>query len=103
MVIPAMVMLAAVLLASAQVPPLSARVIVTTSLVLQALAEQFRKPVGRPIVGVAGTVKAELKLAVMVLPAARCPEAEVLKPTVQVEEAPNSTNQLQQFNGGSRR
>ena len=39
------------------------------------------------IVGVAGTVKLEMIVTAMVLAAASLPLAEVVKPTVQVEEA----------------
>ena len=84
---PATVSVAAVLLARAQVPPLLARVIVTTPLLEVAVAEQWEKPVGSVMVGVAGTVKLLLKVTVMVFPAASCPVDEVVNPTVHVEVA----------------
>ena len=85
MVIPAMVRVPAVLFASAQVPPELARVIVTTSLVVEAVAEQCEKPLGRVIVGKVGSLKAVLKPTTIMLPAASFPLEEVVKPTVQVE------------------
>ena len=85
LVIPAMVRVPAVPLASAQDAP--AKVTVTTWLVVDPVAVQPEKPLGRVIVGVAGTVKLELIVTAMVLPAASLPLAEVVKPTVQVEEA----------------
>ena len=88
MVNPAIVSEADVLLASAQVPPLLARVMVTTAPLAVAVAEQSTNPVGKVMVGVAGTVNAELKVTVMVLPEARAPLEEVVKPTVHVATAP---------------
>ena len=85
LVIPAMVREAAVLLFTAQDAP--ARVMVTTPPVALAVAVQLVKPVPKVTVGVAGTVKSSGSVAVMVLPAASLPLAEVVKPTVQVEEA----------------
>jgi len=85
---PAIVSEADVLLASAQVPPLLARVRVTTAPLAVAVAEQSTNPVGKVMVGVAGTVKAELNVTVTVPPAARAPLEELLKPTVQVATAP---------------
>ena len=84
---PAMVSVAAVELVSAHVPPLLASVIVTVPLEAVAVAEQCENPVGRVIVGVAGTVKAEGTVTVIVLPEARAPVEDVVKPTVQVEVA----------------
>ena len=85
LVIPAMVREAAVLLFTAQDTP--AKVMVTTPPVALAVAVQPVNPVPKVTVGVAGTVTFELNVAVMVLPAASLPLAEVVKPTLQVEEA----------------
>ena len=82
MVIPAMVRVPAVPLASAQDAP--AKVTVTTWLVVDPVAVQPEKPLGRVIVGVAGTVKLAGNVTAMVLPAASLPLAEVVKPAVQV-------------------
>jgi hypothetical protein len=70
------------------VPALSARVIVAVWPLAVAVAEQFVKPLVRLTVGVAGTVKPELKAAVIVSPAASAPLALVVNPTCQVECAP---------------
>src|SRR5580704_8977702 len=82
LVIPAMVRVPAVPLASAQDAP--AKVTVTTWLVVDPVAVQPEKPLGRVIVGVAGTVKLAGNVTAMVLPAASLPLAEVVKPAVQV-------------------
>src|SRR5271155_3753955 len=68
LVIPAMVSDAAVLLPTAHDAP--AKVTVTTPPVELAVAVQLVKPVPKVTVGVAGTVKLEFNVAVMVLPAA---------------------------------
>ena len=68
-------------LLSAHVPPLFARVIVTTVPVAAPVAEHNWKPVPSVIVGVAGTVNAESKVTVMVLPVASAPTADGVKPT----------------------
>ena len=73
------------LLFTAQDAP--AKVMVTTPPVALAVAVQPVNPVPKVTVGVAGTVTFELNVAVMVLPAASLPLAEVVKPTLQVEEA----------------
>src|ERR1700733_9624149 len=73
--------------ATAQVPPELPRVIVTTSLTVEADAEQCEYPVPRTIVGDAGSLKLVLKPTVIVLPAASAPVEEVWKPTVHVEVA----------------
>ena len=86
LVIPAMVSEAAVLLFTAHDAP--TKVTVTTPLDELAVAVQLVKPVPKVTVGVAGTVRPELKVAVMVLPAASAPLAEVVKPTVHVDVAP---------------
>jgi hypothetical protein len=85
---PAIESVAAVELASAQVPALLARVIVTVFEIAEALAAQLAKPVTSVTVGLVGTAKPLLKTAVMVSPALRAPVLEVVKPTVQVEVAP---------------
>jgi hypothetical protein len=82
LVIPAMLRVAAVLLASAHDAP--AKVMVTTPPVALAVAVQLVNPLTKVTVGDAGTLKAELNVAVMVLPAARWPLAEVVKPSVHV-------------------
>jgi len=81
-VIPAIVTVPGVRPASAHVPPLFARVIVTTLLTVAPVALQFRKAALSVIVGVAGTVNAPSKVAVIVLPAARLPATVGVKPTV---------------------
>ena len=53
-----------------------------------AVAEQLENPVGKVMIGVAGTVNAELNVTVIVLPAARAPLDEVVKPSVQVAVEP---------------
>ena len=63
-------------------PPLFARVIVTALLTVAPVALQLRNAALRVIVGVAGTVNALSKVAVIVLPAARLPAAVGVKPTV---------------------
>ena len=77
-----MLRVAAVLLASAHDAP--AKVMVTTPPVALAVAVQLVNPLTKVTVGDAGTLKAELNVAVMVLPAARWPLAEVVKPSVHV-------------------
>ena len=81
-VTPTMTRLAVVLAASAQVPPLFARVIVTTLLAPVAVAEQFTNIPPRLIVGVPGTVKLEWNVAVMVPPAASDPPRPTVNATV---------------------
>jgi hypothetical protein len=85
LVIPAMVREAVVLLPTAHDAP--AKVMVTTPPVVDAVAVQLVNPVPKTMVGVAGTVKAEGIVTVMVLFAASAPVDEVLKPTLQVETA----------------
>ena len=51
------------------------------------MAVQPVNPVPKVTVGVAGTVELDGSVAVMVLPRTRLPIAEVVKPTLQVEEA----------------
>ncbi len=85
--IPAIVRVAAVLLARAQVPPELARVIVTTLLAPLPVAEQWENPVGKVMVGVAGEMKPVANVTVMVLVAASAPVEEVVKPSVQVAVA----------------
>jgi hypothetical protein len=84
LVSPAIESVAAVELASAQVPPLLARVIVTVLALAEAVAAQLAKPLSSEIVGLVGMAKAELKATVMVLPADMAPVVEGTKPTVQV-------------------
>jgi hypothetical protein len=64
-----------------------ASVIVTVCAAEVAVAVQLAKPELSTIVGVAGTVKPELKPTVIVLPAESGPEALLVKPTVQSERA----------------
>jgi hypothetical protein len=52
------------------------------------LAEQFVKPLVSWIVGLAGTVKPALNVAVIASPVVSAPVALVVKPTVQLERAP---------------
>jgi hypothetical protein len=87
LVIPAIVRVPAVLLASAQVPPLLASVMVATVPEAVSVAEQFENPLGRVIVAPEGTVKLELNVTVMVLPEFKKPLPDGVKPTVQVEVA----------------
>lgn len=82
LVIPAMVTVAAVALASAHEAP--ARVTVTTVPVVDPVAVHELKPVGVLTVGVAGMVKPAGKLAVTVPPVASDPLPELVKATVQV-------------------
>jgi hypothetical protein len=83
---PAIVRVAAVLLPSAQLGPF--RVIVTTLLVVEAeRTVQLLKPEVRATVGLAGTVKLELNVTVIVLPAPKAPIEDVVKPIVQVDKA----------------
>ena len=53
-----------------------------------AVAVQLVNPPVKAMVGLAGTVKPVAKVTAMVLPAARAPVVEALKPTVQVAVAP---------------
>jgi hypothetical protein len=76
------------LLASPQVPPLLERVIVATAPDAVSTAEQSEKPVGKVIVAPDGTVNAGLNVTVTVLPAAREPLVELVKPTVHVAVEP---------------
>jgi hypothetical protein len=64
-----------------------ASVIVTVCAAAVAVAVQLVKPELRTIVGAAGTVKPELKTALIVLPAESGPELLLVKPTVQSERA----------------
>ena len=84
LVMPAIVSVPAVLFARAQVPPEFASVIVTTLLVVLAVAEQFTNPPVKAMVGFVGMVKPALNVAVTVLPVARAPVEELVRPTVQV-------------------
>lgn len=87
-VIPATVNLPVVPVASAQVPPLLARVNVTVvPVVVDPVAEQLEKPLVRAMVGVAGTINAPGNSADTVSPAAS-PEVLTLKFIVQVVTAP---------------
>ena len=83
--------MAAVLLGSEQVPPLSARVKVTVVVTVAAfVTAQFVKPLVSSTVGVAGTVKIEVAFGnaiETVSPARSCPLALEVKPTVQVPRA----------------
>jgi hypothetical protein len=83
---PFTVSVAAVLFASAHDAP--ARVTVTVVPEPAPVAVQLEKPPPRTIVGVAGTVKPELKPTVIVAPAASAPLELVVRPTVQSERAP---------------
>ncbi len=82
---------APVLIGRAQVPPLSASVIVTV--VTAPVAEEtehFAKPFVSSTVGLAGTVKTDVafgKAIVIVSPAASAPVLVDVKPTVQVDLA----------------
>ena len=98
-VIPAIVSEAAALFPSAQLPPLSARVIVTVVPALVAVAEQFVKPLGKVIVGVAGIVKPAGKTVVMASPAASAPEALAVKATVHVALAPAARVEAENVTG----
>lgn len=64
-----------------------ARVIVTVWALAVAVAVQLVKPEFSTIVGVAGTVKPELRATLIVLPAESAPLALEVKPTVQSERA----------------
>ena len=81
-----MVRVAVVELATEQEAPL--KVMVTVVPVAEADAVHVVNPLPKVTVGEAGTVKAGLKTAVMVLPAVRAPVELVLKATVQSEAAP---------------
>lgn len=89
-VTPPIVTVAAVFALSAHVPPLFARVIVTVCDETEPVAEQLVNPVGKVIVGDAGTKKALGKTAVIVSPATRAPVVLFaaltleVKPTVHV-------------------
>src|SRR5207244_7607067 len=87
-VIPAIVSEPAALFASAQVPPLSTRWIVTVVEAAVAVAEQFVNPEGSVIVGAAGTVKPAGSTAVMVSAESRAAVGPAAKPTVHVAVAP---------------
>ncbi len=81
---------AAALFGREQVPPLSARVIVTVCPAPVAAAEQLAKPFVRSTVGVAGTENTEVafgKTTVTVSPAWSAPVEVELNPTVQVPRA----------------
>ena len=92
-VIPAIVSVAAVLAASAQVPALSASVIVTVCPAVEPVAEQLLKPLASVIVGVGGMTKLDGKMAVIVSPVRSAPVvlfapvAAEVNPTVQFERA----------------
>jgi hypothetical protein len=88
----AMVRVAAVPLARAHEAP--ARVIVTVCPVVEPVAVQLAKPVGRVIVGVAGTVKPDGKTTVIVRVALRAPVALDVKPIVQVVAVALATYEL---------
>jgi hypothetical protein len=83
---PLMVSDAAVDAASAHDAPAS--VTVTVWAVAVAVAVQLAKPELRTTVGVAGTVKPELKTTLIVLPADSGPELLLVNPTVQSDRAP---------------
>src|SRR5947207_14525443 len=85
---PAMVSVAAVLLASAQVPPLSASVTVTVEPEPAPVAEQCAKAADSPMAGNAGATKPDWKLTVIVEVADSAPTAVGVNPTVQVAVAP---------------
>src|SRR6185503_16697530 len=86
---PAIASVAACFFGNAQVPPLSARVIVTVVPTVVALPEQVVKPLDRVTAGVAGTVKAALKPTVIVSPAASAPVGLlVVNPIVHDQRAP---------------
>jgi hypothetical protein len=85
LVIPPIVRVAGVELASVQVVPWFPRVMVTVLPETVVLwTKQCENPLPMVTVGEAGTVKAELKATVMVSPAARAPAELVVNPTVQV-------------------
>jgi hypothetical protein len=81
LVIPEMVRLAVVELATEQDAPL--KVIVTVVPVAEAEAVQLLNPPSRATDGEAGALKAELKTTVILSPAPSAPVALVLKETVQ--------------------
>lgn len=88
----AIVSVAAVFAASAQVPPLFASVIVTVCEAVDPVAEQSVNALPIVIVGAAGTKNTLGKPTVIVLPLTRLPlelplTAEEVKPTVQLERA----------------
>jgi hypothetical protein len=87
-VIPTTLNVSAARLATVHVPPLSLSVSVTVVLLPAPLAEQFVKPPVNWIVGLAGTVKPALNVAVIVSPVVSAPVPLVVKPTVHVERAP---------------
>lgn len=92
-VIPAIVSAAAPLAASAQVPELSASVIVTVCPAVEPVAEQLAKLPASVIAGVGGTTKLDGKTAVIVSPVRSAPVvlfapvADAVNPTVQFERA----------------
>src|SRR5438270_402230 len=86
---PAMVSVADVLFARAQVPPLSARVTVTVVPEVEAVAEQVVNPLVSATAGDAGTpVNAGSKCTRSLEPAASAPVALELRPTVHFVVAP---------------
>jgi hypothetical protein len=88
---PAIVSLAAVPFARAQVPaPLASAIETVVWLVpdVEAVAEQLLNPDVKPIVGVLGTTKLELNTTVTFAPAARAPLVLAVKPTVHVLTVP---------------
>src|SRR5208282_2696390 len=86
LVIPAIVSVPAVLLASAQDAP--TRVMVATWPEVVSVAVQLEKPVGRVMAAPeVGMMKPEGSVTEMVLPTASLPLDEVVKPTVHVEVA----------------
>jgi hypothetical protein len=82
LVIPAIVKVPAVELASAQLAP--TRVTVTVCAVVDPVAVQLVNPLVKAIVGVAGMLKPEGNTTEMVLPTTRWPVAEGVKPSVHV-------------------
>jgi hypothetical protein len=83
-VTPAIVKFEAALAATAQAPPLSARVTVTVVPAAEALSAQFVKFVPGVTTGMAGTVAKAVRTTVIVSPAASAPEAVGVKFAVHV-------------------
>src|SRR5713226_9205915 len=83
--------LAAVLLGTVQVPPLSTRVIVSVVPAPAPVAEQLLKPLPRMIVPGLGATKPAVKATVIASPVFSAPVAVVVKLAVQVVRALNAS------------
>src|SRR5713226_421046 len=87
LVTPRICRLAALLIGRTQVPPLSARVIVSVVVAPVPVAEQLLKPLPRMIVPGLGATKPAVKATVIVSPVRSEPDAELVKLAVQVARA----------------